>query len=442
MRRLRFWLLLTITFLRRFAGLLAAGVILGIFLFIVLPRIPVIGQRFTKVERVGLVGRFNQEQLPLFIQEKISIGLTTLDEQGLAKRGLALSWEERDNAKVWVFKLDPQQRWQDGKPLLSQDIDYPFEDVTITHPDEQTLEFHLKNPYSPFPVIVSKPVFKRGLLGAGEYQAAKIVFAGQYVKEILLAPKTAGERLLYRFYPTEEAALTAFKLGEVDQLINIFDIREIENWKNLQAEEVIAEDRYVVLFLNTQNELLSGKSLRQALAYAIDKEKLGGERAISPIPPSSWTYNPLVKPYEFSPGRAQELLEELSAEQRENLTINLVTIPSLLEKAELIANFWQDVGVKTQIQVSNTPPSDFQALLATQAIPPDPDQYSLWHSTQGTTNITGYKDPRVDKLLEDGRTVLDPEERRKIYFDFQRFLVEDSPAIFLYFPATYTITRQ
>ena len=86
-------------------------------------------------------------------------------------------------------------------------------------------------------------------------------------------------------------------------------------------------------------------------------------------------------------------------------------------------------------------PVDYDAFLATVDIPKDPDQYSLWHSTQATTNISKYKNPRIDKLLEDGRTELDQDTRKKIYLDFQRFLVEDVPAIFLYHPIFYTISR-
>ena len=74
-------------------------------------------------------------------------------------------------------------------------------------------------------------------------------------------------------------------------------------------------------------------------------------------------------------------------------------------------------------------------------IPKDPDQYVLWHSTQ-PTNISKYKNPRIDKLLEDGRVELNQETRKKIYLDFQRFLVEDSPAIFLYHPSFFTVLKK
>ncbi|KKQ55358.1 MAG: ABC-type dipeptide transport system, periplasmic component, partial [Candidatus Woesebacteria bacterium GW2011_GWC1_38_13] len=63
-------------------------------------------------------------------------------------------------------------------------------------------------------------------------------------------------------------------------------------------------------------------------------------------------------------------------------------------------------------------------------------------STQSETNITKYKNLRIDKILEDGRVEQDKEKRKELYFDFQRFLIEDSPAIFLYHPVWYNIHRK
>ncbi|MCS7092795.1 MAG: peptide-binding protein, partial [Patescibacteria group bacterium] len=74
-------------------------------------------------------------------------------------------------------------------------------------------------------------------------------------------------------------------------------------------------------------------------------------------------------------------------------------------------------------------------------IPLDPDQYSLWHSMQTESNISKYANPRIDKLLEDGRVTIDIQERKKIYLDFQRFLLEDAPCVFLYHPEYYSIVR-
>ncbi len=126
----------------------------------------------------------------------------------------------------------------------------------------------------------------------------------------------------------------------------------------------------------------------------------------------------------------------------ESIEIELSTVPSLLPVAEKIKEDWEQLSFKTNIKVVNTLPENFEALLVTQEVPPDPDQYSSWHSTQIGTNISHYQSPKIDKLLEDGRKAKDQEKRKEIYFDFQRFLVEDTPAIFLFHPTLYTVSRK
>ena len=120
--------------------------------------------------------------------------------------------------------------------------------------------------------------------------------------------------------------------------------------------------------------------------------------------------------------------------------IELTTLSSLLPIAEEIKKDWDALGVNTKIKVINNPYAEFQALLATQEIPSDPDQYLFWHSTQAG-NISRYKSPKIDKLLEDGRKTLDKTERKDIYSDFQKSIVEETPAIFLFHPTVYTISK-
>jgi len=131
----------------------------------------------------------------------------------------------------------------------------------------------------------------------------------------------------------------------------------------------------------------------------------------------------------------------LSKEEKEKLTLKLSTVPLLVNVAEKIARDWGAVGVKTSVQASSGVPEVFDAFLAIFDIPKDPDQYALWHSNQNITNITNYANPRIDKLLEDGRTQIEQTARQKIYLDFQRFLLEDAPVVFLYHPTLYTVFR-
>lgn len=433
---------LVAAFTAKFKFILVGGVLIGIIFFVFVARLSPFITR-GQVERIGITGRFRPDNLPFEIVSLIGDGLTEIDETGNVRPDLAESWQVDEEGKVWIFHLKDNLSWQDGKVVVAKDIKYPFSDVTIETPDEKTIVFRLQNPFSPFPSVVSKPTFKNGLLGTGVWRVKGrgLRLSGTYVTSLTLIDKDKNTKV-FKFYPTEERAKLAFKLGSVDTLENTFSNKPFDTWRNVEITENIQENQHVVLFINTQDPLLSEKSLRQALAYALDKNALGSPRAISPISPSSWAFNPQVKPYTFDVTHAKELLRELPKEQRDSLVLKLATTPVLLETAEKIASSWNEIGVKTEVQVTSSVPEDFQTLLVILDIPQDPDQYSLWHSTQTSSNITRFSNPRIDKLLEDGRIELNQAERKSIYLDFQRFLVEESPAIFLYHPITYTISRK
>lgn len=416
-------------FLKRFKGIIFLGFVIGIIFFLFLTFF--LPSMTSDKQKIGLVGRYTVDNLPEEISTKISNGLTKTDESGNVVPSLAKSWETIDGGKTWIFNLDENAKWQDGKAITSDQINYEFSDATIEKTDPKTIKFNLDNQFSAFPIILTKPIFKKGLLGTGEWRVKKVSLTGGYVQTITL-DNAKKDRLTYKFYPSEDRLILGFKLGEIDKIKALQDISEFNDWKTVKIEDEVGYYNFVGIFFNTENEKLAEKAVRQALNYAINKKELG-ERAIGPISPFSWSYNPQVKPY----------LQDLEkTKEAKDITIKLSTLPNLLKTAEKIATDWRNAGVTVEIEVVTSVPQDYEAFLATVDIPKDPDQYSLWHSTQTGTNISRFKNARIDKLLEDGRTELDQETRKKIYLDFQRFLVEDVPAIFLYHPTFYDITRK
>jgi peptide/nickel transport system substrate-binding protein len=439
MPSIRYLFRLSLAFLSRFKALIAIGIALGIFIFLILN---IVLPRFGgwEVRRIGISGRYNTNTLPNNILGMIGEGLTALDKNGNVIPNIAISWSTPDKGKTWIFKLRNELFWQDGRAVVSKNIQYQFSDASVSYPDNQTISFTLLNPYSAFPSVVTRPVFKSGLLGTGEWKTKNLNLAGDFVDQITLE-NNKKQRIIYKFYPTEAQLKLAFELGEVDEISGLFDPNPILFWPHVKVAKNTDKGEYVAVFFNMNDKALSDKNLRQALAYATNKNNLGGERAISPISESSWAYNPQVKQYTYDGQKAKSMIDALPADEKNNLNITLTTSPLLLPQAELIQKDWEAVGVKTSLQVMSNVPTNYQAFLAIFDVPDDPDQYSIWHSTQVQTNITHYSNPRIDKFLEDGRTTLNIEDRKQIYLDFQRFLVEDSPAIFLYYPTTYTIGR-
>jgi len=436
--KLRYWIRLSGAFLVRFKGIIFVGIIVGLFLFA--------GIRFfspfvlgNSTEYIGISGRYHTEGLPQEVLRYMGEGLTLLTPKGEIEPALAESWEESEDGKVWTFKLQEGNRWHDGTEVTSDTIQYSFEDAEIERPDKHTIRFRLNSPFAPFPSVVAKPTFKKGLLGTGEWKVQALALASSYIEQLVLI-NPLEERKIIRFYPSEESTKLAFQLGRVDKIVDILDPAPFEAWNNVAVEKISNSNRFVAIFFNNSADPFKGtdaKPLRQALSYAIRKTDFEGSRALGPVSPDSWAYNPQVKSYEYNVERAKELMENVK-----DLEINLTTTPALLKVADKVSKDWSEIGVKTNVQVVSVVPTEYQAFLAIYDVPVDPDQYSIWHTTQGETNIANYSNPRIDKLLEDGRLQLDREERKKIYLDFQRFLLEDAPAVFLYHPVSYTISRK
>lgn len=387
---------------------------------------------------MGIVGTYSPTNLPISIQRIISSGLTDVSEDGMPLPALAQSWEISADGKTYIFHLKPGVTWHDGKPFSAKDINYNIKDVDFSASDASTLVVKLKELFVPLPNFLSKPLFKKGLIGVGDYKISAIRLKGDAVSYLKLSPvKENLSQIEVKFYPTESIAKTGFLLGEVNELIDVNNFTSFTEWKTVKLTENIKYDQYFGIFFNTNDSVLKDKDIRQGLSYAIDKPEK--DRVTTPLSTKSWAYTNRVKQFEKDLDQAKLLLRTFTSDGK--ATITLSTFSQYYSLAQSIAASWKAVGVETNIKIENGIPDNYQALLVTQEIPQDPDQYTLWHSTQTQTNISSYSNPKIDKLLEDGRREMDLEKRKKIYFDFQRYLVEDTPAVFLFHPTTYKIDR-
>ncbi len=441
-KKIRFTFLFISAIIKNHYKIIMLGMILGISLYFITPKLLKYFPEPAETIKIGIVGQYQINNLPNNILEDISYGLTVISDNGEPKSGLAESWSVEDGGKTYVFKLKTDNiYWHDGKILSAGDISYNFKDIDFSV-IQNNLIFKLKEPFSPLPVILAKPIFKKGLIGFSKYRVKKIVNSGKFISLISLTAydkKSGLPNKYYRFYNNENDLKTAFNLGEINQMDNLFNINNITTGSRVKIAKEIMKNAYIAVFFNTNNPLFASKTFRQALSYAIPKET-GLKRALTPIGSDSWVYNPDVKPY------TQDLAHSLSLLKAENIdTGNLVINIGAFSQFENIANQikenWQQVGIKSAVRIVNSIPENFEVLIIAREIPKDPDQYFIWHSTQ-PGNISFFKNLRIDKLLEDGRRQTDKEERKNTYFDFQRFLTEETPAIFLTHPEVYRVTRE
>lgn len=400
---------------------------------------------------IGVSGAYTQNNLPPYIVEKISRGLTTVLPSGEVKPSIASSWKILDNDKTYVFYLKKDQYFSDGKKITSNLINYNFSDVLIERPDDYTIIFKLKDIYSPFLLTVSRPLFQPGFVGAGDYKIDDMKLNGDFIQSLTLSHIKAGSNIIkYVFFPSIEALKYAYVLGEITQGIGldnlIFRTTSFEKFNNSINTKKINYNKLVTLFYNNSDPVLSDKKIRLALSYALPNAYSEGEKVFLPYSTISIYYNNDLENKVQNYAHAKLLLSASSiasesAEELPKINLSIKTLSKYKTLAEKIAKSFLNIGVHTKLEEVNTIPNDFQIYLGDFILSKDPDQYPLWHSDQ-PKNITKFKNLRIDKLLEDGRKTNDFKLRQKIYFDFQKYLIEDVPASFLYFPLEYEIKRK
>jgi peptide/nickel transport system substrate-binding protein len=447
--RFLFWLIKA--YLKKWGKFIAFSFIVGLAFFFFLLKFSSSLLRIIPLERkeiIGMVGDYTINNIPQEIVTKVSRGLTTIEENGTIKPDLASSWQVLNDGKTYVFYLKKNIYFNDGTPLKAKNILYDFTDVQVSHPDDYTIIFTLKDRYAPFLVTVTRPIFYKGYIGTGNYKINNIELNGGYIKSMqLLSINDRFKSQTYVFYTTNEALKTAFALGEVTQAVGLTDAsiagKSFDTFPNVRKDQHTNYQQLVTLFYNTTDQVLSDKKLRDGLAYAIPDTMPYGERIYFPYTQKSKYYNTELTPHTQDYDHAKLLIKstEQNATNSALPTLHLKTLTKYRPAADILIKSWKQMGVTVTVENVETRPTDFQMYLGDFRLPKDPDQYPLWHSGQ-RNNITQFKSLRIDKLLEDGRKITDENERIKIYYDFQKYLIDESPAVFLYFPYEYVYTRR
>lgn len=387
---------------------------------------------------IGLIGTYQEHDLPPEVLRLLSQGLVEADGSGRIKAKLVSGWDTNNDATSFKFKLKDGLKWIDGSPIKSTDLGFAIPNIEISYPDSKTIQFNLKEPYSPLPSLLTKPVLKKGtLLGIGPYQVIQFEKSRIFITKIKLKSGSSNlPNLTIRFYPSESVAITGFNLGEVSAVLGLLNPKALGNSPKVLLRQRVDYSKIVSILFSTKDVLMSNRSLRQALSFAapkIDNEQI----ADNPYPAFFWAYNPDSKKYLSNPEEAKSALERAKStldDEKLNVELILTATPNLEEVGNMVVNSWKDLGLHVKLRIESGIAQNFQSLLITQSIPSDPDQYFLWHATQVKTNLTKYDSKRVDKDLEDGRKIITEEERKEKYYDFQKVLLEDAPAVFLYFP--------
>jgi peptide/nickel transport system substrate-binding protein len=420
-------------FTAKYKYLIITGVVLSVVLGLILTKIQkILPGLSNKDVHIGLVGQHSVTNLPIQITQFLNAGLTTQGKQQTTILNLAETQDIDDSDKSYTYKLKPGLTWSDGTIIKAQDINISIPKVAIETPDEQTIKFILPAKFAPFPSILNFPITnQKGLLPSPFDIKLKQKSSGVLTQVIV---NNGTYKTFFSIYPTASQALTAYKLGQIDAIVDLPLANLSSDFAGFGiTNQFQNKQKLVLLVINHQDSSLSSKSVRQGLAYSLDLNYTQTKKALTIINPDSWVYNPLVKEYLPNSKKAGELISN-------ELELELSTTPELLSVAEQIKNSITIPNLKLNIKVVSSTPENFQLLLTTFNIPQDPDQYPFWHSTQ-PGNVGGSTSEKLDKLLEDGRTNLDHNTRKTTYHEFQRVFAEELPAIVLFHPQSVNLSR-
>jgi peptide/nickel transport system substrate-binding protein len=423
--------------------------------------------------------------------------------------GLAESWTVSKDHLMYTFKLRHNVKWHDGKPFTSADVKFSIEKIVtplhargkvqfgnvsaIETPDPYTVVFKLAKPVPFFLKVfqpTEAPMFPKHAFEGVNVDDAKAVRGSPFMqKPIGTGPfrlkewkkgeylilernpyywkkgKPYLDQIVMRVIPDAAARSIALENGEIDlapmSSVAPADIQRLGSLKNLvvntQGTEGLGPNMW--LEVNLRDKPLSDLRVRQAISYALNREKIveviwfgQGKPAVGPLVSGNPYFNKSLKPYEFNPNRANELLDQAGYPRGANgVRFKLQQIPlpygeSWVRMAEYIKQDLSKVGIEVETQSLDLggwlkkiyTDWDFgidSVFLHNYSDPSIGVQPSFVSSSikKGVTftNSMGYVNPKVDELFAQALIETDQAKRRKEFDDVQIILHDELPVIFL-----------
>jgi peptide/nickel transport system substrate-binding protein len=430
----------------------------------------------------------------------LAVQVPTSQNGGISRDGLTIAYHLRKDA-----------RWTDGVPVTSADVKWswqaimnPNNNVVSRHgydyiagidtPNPQTAVVHLKRKFSPFvdtffaesdqPYMVapahvlsqypnvnqipfnSKPTVSDGPFKFVEWARADHITVVR--NDGFFMGRPGLDRVDIKIVPDEDTSVNLLRTHGLDFMFQASQqtyeaVRQLSDvnivWVNVNG--------YSQWQLNLAHSQLDDVRVRQAIAYAIDKNEIvrtltyGTQTvATEDIPNWMWAFNPAVRSYPHDPMAARRLLHEAGwspgadgvmakAGERLNLTVvtNNSNVTRRRESLELQAML-REVGIETQIKYY---PGDvlfapagmggilqlgkFDISIAGWYAGIDPDdstQVTCENFPPGGYNYSRYCSQEMQRLQQIALTHYDRPSRQAAYFAIQQLLARDNPAIFTY----------
>lgn len=452
-RNVRYYYWLFLEFIKKHNKLIFLSFLISVITAVSIVTIsPYISSTLLRHKRIiGIVGSYDAqsfEKLPEEVLTKISSSLTTVNEKGVVLPLLASTWEHSADEKTYTFKLRKNVLLNNGQLFNAHHPTFSFSDVTTKVIDDYTLQFTLARPLAIFPLYLTKPIILYPYIGvAGLYSVEKVKVRNGSFQEIVLSPNRKDvEPITYVFFTSEGEMITAYKRSKINEMsiLNRTMANAFKQWNNSTVSKNVNYDKILTLFYNQKNPMIKERDFRVALESAIQYSDFAelGELASSPVAPISWAHNSSLKSKDTDIDFAKKTFKRMITAS-DSAKFTFLTYYDYLDMADSISSNLKDAGLPIDVTfASYSTQPEFDFMLAYLTVPADPDQYYYWHSTQNLAGLIGYKNLKVDKLLEVGRSTYKIADRKAAYIDMQKTLSDDPPALFLFYPYSYTVKRK
>src|SRR5213594_477963 len=437
-----------------------------------------------------------EETIPLIARQVFDTLVVWREGSTEIEPALATRWTASRAGLVWSFTLREGVRFHDGTPLTSTEVAASFERQLqpeaqgtgrawpallrgapgvvkeFRTPSPRTVQIILSQPYSPLLTVLAHPGLGVAKLSTAPDGAGRLVGTGPYRVVDASGGRLALEAISGHWagHPRSER-LVFLEVSTDDQAESEIDSRSLDIWfpagPPRRAEGALSTPglRIGYLAFQTEKEPFSRRTLRQAVAAALDPAILGQtlERAAVPLqsflPPGVWGRREGSPILGGSRNTVKALIKESKwpKETKPTLLVPAETAPlNLLKLAETIQLLLgsDDLPLNIQAEPEATARSLMQAgafdMALTEATVAGGDPHLLLYplsaseaATKGprAVNFSFYRNQRLDDVLIRASQLSFRSERQRLYQRAQAMLAEDVPWLPIYVRLHWAVAR-
>ncbi len=453
---------------------------------------------------VGSVDPASSHSTPrINVSNMIFNGLVQFDEDANVVPDLAHSWDVSDDGMTYTFYLEEDVYFHSGRKMTAADVKFSFERLSnpktealgywlldsikgkIAYADGEADEIEGIRVIDDYTVEIQLETGDGGFLRKLGTAYASIVCSDGIGDEMeLIEPIGTGPFQYVEYEPNEHVKLERFdnyweeglpyldavhidmlvddsvqmmryQVGDQD-LMDIVDPVILHTLQSLpQFADTIEQRRGAsvqILTLNNQKEPFTDKRVRQAVLYAIDRERITqdvigglGAPAYTPAPTAISELLGLEDAYEYNPDKARELLAEAGYE--DGFSVEAPTVPTVWQRLTLegVQADLEKVGIDVEVQVME--PAAYSAMMnqgeavmgnmnvGSQMADPDEVFYEFLHSSRTPgLNRAVFKNDEFDAIVEEARVTTDEEKWLELYREAAAIVVEEAPWAFIHYP--------